>query len=198
MTQLEVQPSPARRTLARLRRGRPSRRAQARDDRWHGREDRGPGPRLHAAGRTDLASECRLPAGGRPLHRPHVRGRQQLDRHAGDQSPSRRGNLLETLCRRRPLAGLWKLDDAPGDTVANGSEYEAPVSRHGNVTLQSPDRHGKPAAARFQGGAQIVVGEHRAVHLQARSRASPSRPGSRPRRRRTRSSPRGPARIRSA
>jgi len=57
-----------------------------------------------------------------------------------------------------PLAGLWKLDDAPGDTVANGSEYDAPGTRHGNVTLRSLDRHGKPAAARFQGGAQIVVG----------------------------------------
>ena len=57
-----------------------------------------------------------------------------------------------------PLAGLWKLDDEPGRTVANGSEYDAPGTRHGNVTLRSLDRHGKPAAARFQGGAQIVVG----------------------------------------
>ena len=68
-----------------------------------------------------------------------------------------------------PLAGLWKLDDEPGDTVANGSEYEAPGTRHGNVTLRALDRHGKPAAARFQGGAQIRRRQHRAVHLQARS-----------------------------
>jgi hypothetical protein len=57
-----------------------------------------------------------------------------------------------------PLAGLWKLDDEPGEAVANGSEYEAAGTRHGNVALRAPDRHGKPAAARFQGGAQIVVG----------------------------------------
>jgi len=42
--------------------------------------------------------------------------------------------------------------------VANGSEYEAAGTRHGNVTLRATDRDGKPAAARFQGGAQIVVG----------------------------------------
>ena len=57
-----------------------------------------------------------------------------------------------------PLAGLWKLDDASGNTVANGSEYEAAGTPHGNVTLQALDRHGQPAAARFQSGAQIVVG----------------------------------------
>ena len=57
-----------------------------------------------------------------------------------------------------PLAGLWKLDDAAGDTVANGSQDEAPGRRNGNVVLQAPDRHGKPAAARFQGGAHIAVG----------------------------------------
>ena len=56
-----------------------------------------------------------------------------------------------------PLAGLWKLDDAPGDTIANGSEYDAPGTRSGNVRMRCPDRRGKPAAARFQGGAQIVV-----------------------------------------
>ncbi len=57
-----------------------------------------------------------------------------------------------------PLAGLWKLDDEPGRTAANGSEYDAPGACQGNVTLRAFDRHGKPAAARFQGGAQIVVG----------------------------------------
>ena len=57
-----------------------------------------------------------------------------------------------------PLAGLWKFDDAAGDTVANSSQYEAPSRCNGNVVLQSPDRQGKPAAARFQGGAHIAVG----------------------------------------
>jgi len=57
-----------------------------------------------------------------------------------------------------PLAGLWKLDDASGDTVANGSQYEAGGTPQGNVTRQAFDRHGKPAAARFHGGAQVVVG----------------------------------------
>lgn len=56
-----------------------------------------------------------------------------------------------------PLAGLWKLDDAPGDTTASGSESDAPGSRSGNVTMRSADRHGKPAAARFRGGARFVV-----------------------------------------
>jgi len=57
-----------------------------------------------------------------------------------------------------PLVGLWKLDDQSGDNVAGGSEYEANGARQGNVALRSPDRHGQPAAARFQGGAQVVVG----------------------------------------
>jgi hypothetical protein len=57
-----------------------------------------------------------------------------------------------------PLIGLWKLDDAPGDTVANGSEYAASGRLAGKVGLQSPDRHGKPAAARFQGGTHIAMG----------------------------------------
>jgi hypothetical protein len=57
-----------------------------------------------------------------------------------------------------PLAGLWKFDDAPGDTVANGSEYAAAGRCNGNVATQSPDRHGKPTAARFHGGAHIAVG----------------------------------------
>ena len=56
-----------------------------------------------------------------------------------------------------PLAGLWKLDDAPGNTVANGSPYEADGTLYGNVILRAVDRHGQPAAARFQTGAQIVV-----------------------------------------
>jgi hypothetical protein len=56
-----------------------------------------------------------------------------------------------------PLAGLWKLDDAAGNTVANGSPYEATGQLQGNVSLQSPDRQGRPAAALFQNGAQIVV-----------------------------------------
>jgi hypothetical protein len=81
-----------------------------------------------------------------------------------------------------PLAGLWKLDDAPGamvegsgnyeaarlqaltgvptllsDTIANGSEYAAAGRRIGNLGLQVPDRHGRPAAARFQAGAYVVV-----------------------------------------
>jgi len=43
-----------------------------------------------------------------------------------------------------------------GDTVANGSEYEAAGRRNGNVVLQSPDRHGKPLPA-LSGGAHIVV-----------------------------------------
>ena len=57
-----------------------------------------------------------------------------------------------------PLAGLWKLDDAPGDTVANSSEYEAAGRRNGQVVLRSPNRRGQPAAARFQGGAHVAVG----------------------------------------
>jgi hypothetical protein len=57
-----------------------------------------------------------------------------------------------------PLKGLWKLDDAPGDTVADGSEYSASGRIVGEVELQSPDRHGKPGAARVQGGAHIAVG----------------------------------------
>jgi hypothetical protein len=67
---------------------------------------------------------------------------------------------LGVALRRVPtsaLAGLWKLDDQPGNSAANGTEYEAAGTLQGNVTLQSPDRHGKPAAARFQSGAQIVV-----------------------------------------
>ncbi len=56
-----------------------------------------------------------------------------------------------------PLVGLWKLDDAPGNTVANGSPYEAAGTPYGNVILRALDRHGQPAAARFQTGAQIVV-----------------------------------------
>ena len=55
------------------------------------------------------------------------------------------------------LAGLWKLDDAPGNTVANGSPYEADGTLYGNVVWRAVDRHGQPAAARFQTGAQIVV-----------------------------------------
>jgi len=57
-----------------------------------------------------------------------------------------------------PLLGLWKLDDATAGAVANASEYEAPGQASANVVFQAPDRHGKPAAARFAGGAQIVVG----------------------------------------
>ena len=56
-----------------------------------------------------------------------------------------------------PLAGLWKLDNAPSDMVANGSENEAAGRRNGNVTMQSADRNGQPAAARFQGGAHVTV-----------------------------------------
>ena len=56
-----------------------------------------------------------------------------------------------------PLAGLWKLDDPPGDAIANGSENEAAGRRNGNVTMQSADRNGQPAAARFQGGAHVTV-----------------------------------------
>jgi hypothetical protein len=57
-----------------------------------------------------------------------------------------------------PLRGLWKLDDAPGDTVADGSEYAAAGRTVGKVEFQSPDRHEKPGAARVQGGAHIAVG----------------------------------------
>ena len=57
-----------------------------------------------------------------------------------------------------PLRGLWKLDDAPGDTVADGSESAASGRIVGKVGLQSPDRYGKPGAARFQDGAHIAVG----------------------------------------
>jgi len=57
-----------------------------------------------------------------------------------------------------PLAGLWKLDDAVVGAVADASEYEAPGQAAANVVFQAPDRHGKPAAARFAGDAQIVVG----------------------------------------
>ncbi len=57
-----------------------------------------------------------------------------------------------------PLVGLWKLDDEPGTAVSGGSEYVSAGTCHGNVTLRSLDRRGKPAAARFHGGAQIVVG----------------------------------------
>jgi hypothetical protein len=56
-----------------------------------------------------------------------------------------------------PLAGLWKLDDAPGNAVANGSPDEAVGTLYGNVISRAVDRHGQPAAARFQAGAQIVV-----------------------------------------
>lgn len=56
-----------------------------------------------------------------------------------------------------PLAGLWKLDDPPGTTAKNGSPYEATGQLQGNVSLQTPDRQGRPAAALFQNGAQIVV-----------------------------------------
>ncbi len=62
--------------------------------------------------------------------------------------------------RRLPtssLAGLWKLDDEPGNSADNGTEYEAAGTLRGNVMLRTLDRHGKPAAARFQGGGQIVV-----------------------------------------
>lgn len=34
-----------------------------------------------------------------------------------------------------PLAGLWKLDDEPGRTVANGSEYDAPGACHGSCRV---------------------------------------------------------------
>ncbi len=57
-----------------------------------------------------------------------------------------------------PLRGLWKLDDAPGDTVADDSEYAASGRIVGKVGLSSSDRHGKPGAARVQGGAHIAVG----------------------------------------
>jgi len=56
-----------------------------------------------------------------------------------------------------PLTGLWKLDDSAVGAVANASEYEAPGQAAANVVFQSPDRHAKPAAARFAAGAQIVV-----------------------------------------
>ena len=62
------------------------------------------------------------------------------------------------LVSKSPLRGLWKLDDAPGDTVADGSESAASSRIVGKVGLQSPDRHGKPAAARLQDGAHIAVG----------------------------------------
>jgi hypothetical protein len=62
------------------------------------------------------------------------------------------------LVSKSPLRGLWKLDDAPGDTVADGSESAASSRIVGKVGLQSPDRHGKPGAARFQDGAHIAVG----------------------------------------
>ena len=62
------------------------------------------------------------------------------------------------LVSKSPLRGLWKLDDAPGDTVADGSESAASGRIVGKVGLQSPDRHGKPAAARLQDGAHIAVG----------------------------------------
>ena len=71
----------------------------------------------------------------------------------------RRGEGI--VLRRVPtsaLAGLWKFDDAAGDTVTNGSQYEAPSRCNGQVVLQSPDRQGQPAAARFQGGSHIAVG----------------------------------------
>jgi hypothetical protein len=58
-----------------------------------------------------------------------------------------------------PLVGLWKLDDAPGATVADGSGCEAEGQVAGNVELHAPDRHGRPAAALFVGGAQVVIGE---------------------------------------
>ena len=81
-----------------------------------------------------------------------------------------------------PLAGLWKLEDAPGlmvdsrenyeaarleamtgvptlvsDVISNGSEYEVAGRRIGNLGLQVPNRHGQPAAARVQGGAYVSV-----------------------------------------
>ncbi len=56
-----------------------------------------------------------------------------------------------------PLAGLWKLDDQPGNTLADSSEYGTVGRPSGNVVLQAPDRHGKAAAARVQGGAHIAV-----------------------------------------
>jgi hypothetical protein len=43
------------------------------------------------------------------------------------------------------------------DVIANGSEYEAAGRRIGNLGLQVPNRHGQPAAARFQGGAYVSV-----------------------------------------
>ncbi|MBU3665443.1 MAG: hypothetical protein FGM15_06145 [Chthoniobacterales bacterium] len=55
------------------------------------------------------------------------------------------------------LTGLWKLDDEPGGTVASSSEYDVPGTCLGSVMQRSRDRHGKPAAARVEGGAQIVV-----------------------------------------
>jgi hypothetical protein len=68
----------------------------------------------------------------------------------------------EGVCLKRrptgPLMGLWKLDDPPGDTLADSSESAAAGRRAGNVVLQVPDRHGKPVAARFQGGAHVAVG----------------------------------------
>jgi hypothetical protein len=70
----------------------------------------------------------------------------------------RRGEgVLLTRRPSRPLVGLWKLDDPPGESVADGSEYGAVGRLSGPVVMQAPDRRGEPAAARFQGGAHITI-----------------------------------------
>ena len=65
--------------------------------------------------------------------------------------------LALKLVSKSPLRGLWKLDDAPGETVADGSEFSASGRIVGKVELQSRDRHGKPGAAHFQDGGSVTV-----------------------------------------
>lgn len=72
----------------------------------------------------------------------------------------RRGQGI--ILKRRPttpLIGLWKLDDGTGGAVADSSGGEADGACQGGVVLRAPDRAGRPAAARFQGGAQAVISE---------------------------------------
>ncbi len=72
----------------------------------------------------------------------------------------RRGEGI-SLKRRptTPLVGLWGLDGPPGEIITDSSGWDDSGTCQGNVILQAPDRHGEPAAARFQGGAQVVVGD---------------------------------------
>ena len=151
--------------------------------------DRGIGTSLRSTVRIEMASHGRLSAeAGLDIDRTFATGR---DWTATPEIVIRPGEGI--ALRRVPtstLAGLWKLDDAPGNTAANGSPYEAAGTLHGNVVLQS----GRPARPTGRAHDFRTVlrswSTTSSRSLLSRMRASRSNPGFKPLHRRTRSSPR--------